>query len=229
MNRCGPGPCGGRDGWKASGQGLRMIKHIRFMRRRAGVTAEEYREAWIRYHAPMMAERTQALRYYCVSFPPLGGVEQPFHNAVMLWYRDVEHWKRAYSAPPPVENDPSAAMGDRQAGVLLVTDEQVHIDGPNPLATSSWYLRRRTDLAPVEDERRLESEITTLMALDSPPVRLVTSIVREEAAAAPYGALTEIGWATADARRGGDGSAPVRRHFRDAMRLVPADLVIVIP
>jgi hypothetical protein len=206
-----------------------LIKHIRFMRRRPGITHEEFREAWLRHHAPMMAARTQALRYYCVAFQPIGGADQAFHYAVTLWYRDMEHWRRAYSSPPPTTDDPTATMSDRQSSVLLVTKEHVNIEGPTPLATCTWYLWRPAKSLAEGSSPEWDIDLAPLMALDSSPVRLVTAVALDPRPDALYVALTELGWATDAARQVGSVSAAVQSLFLNATRLIPAEPVIVIP
>jgi hypothetical protein len=206
-----------------------LIKHIRFMRRRPGITHEEFREAWLRHHAPMMASRTQALRYYCVAFPPIGEVDQAFHYAVTLWYRDMEHWRRAYSSPPPTGDDPTAKMGDRQSSVLLVTKEHVNIEGPAPLTTGTWYLWRPVKSLVEGSRPEWDIDVAPLMALDSNPVRVTTSAALDPRPDAQYVALTEVGWATDAARQVGNESAAAQSLFHNATRLIPAEPVIVIP
>jgi hypothetical protein len=67
------------------------------------------------------------------------------------------------------------------------------------------------------------------MALDSSPVRLVTSVALDLKPDALYVALTELGWATDAARQVGGVSAAVQSLFLNATRLIPAEPVIVIP
>jgi hypothetical protein len=208
-----------------------MIKHIRFGRRRAGISYEEYHEAWLRHHAPQMAEHTRALRYEQVHFT--GEDDPAFHHAVVLRYRDREHWNAAYGgSPPPLIDDPTGAMGDRSAGLLLVTTEHVVLAGPESPSTSTWYVRRAAAEEPSADGSlpgAWADEARILSGLEiSTPIRIATSVANELSPDSDFIALTEVTWATAAAREAGDAHPQVRDVFGDAVRLVPADPVTVI-
>lgn len=209
------------------------IRHIRFGRRLPGVSADEFQEAWIRHHAPQMAKRTRALHYRRVQFAPSNdGSDSSFHHAVSLWYRDKIHWQRAYSRDhPPFRDDPTAEMGDRSAGLLLVSTEHVIVDGPHSPLTSIWLLR-----PPVTGEPGGKlppawgTEHRQLAGFSSsPPIRLVTSVVNEASPEAEYAALTEVTWSTVVARAEAVASPEFAELFDGALRLTPENPVVVIP
>ena len=150
---------------------------------------------------------------------------------MVLWYRDYDHWQRAYAAPPPLEGDPTVPLSDRRGGLLLVTTEHVLVDGPETLATSSWYLRPAPPDAFIGGELPLawQREAEVLMRdVQSPPVRFVTSIVNDPAPDATYVALTEVGWPTETVRTSGEQSRVVRELLSGSTLLHPAQPVTVI-
>jgi hypothetical protein len=211
---------------------MTAIKHIRFGRRRHDVRHDEFQEAWFRHHVMTMAKRTQALRYQRVSFfPDAAGADPAFHHAVALWYRDREHWQQAYGGGPP-DPDPTLAMADRSGGLLLVATEHVLVDGPESLATSTWYLRPRVPGGAADGslprEWAREREVMDRLP-GSTPIRVVTSVVNDPTDGQSHVALTEVHWVSTSARLAGEAAPELQDLFAGATKLAPSLPVTVIP
>ena len=76
-----------------------MFKMIILMRKKQGMSDEEFANYWLRTHAPL-ASKMPRLRKYVVNTvqrPP--NKEPEYHGVVELWFDDKEDMKIAFASP----------------------------------------------------------------------------------------------------------------------------------
>ncbi len=101
-----------------------MVKLVALLRRREGLTQEEFNEWWIKRHAPI-ARQLPGLRGYRINLV-FGGPEEerPYDGTAELWFDGVEAMEAAFAAPVGQEAGRDA---DEHTSVRihLYTDEHV--------------------------------------------------------------------------------------------------------
>jgi uncharacterized protein (TIGR02118 family) len=66
-----------------------MIKTLTFLRRKPGISKEEFLRHWLEIHGPLAARVVPGLRKYVQSHP-VPGFEADIDGIVELWWDDVE-------------------------------------------------------------------------------------------------------------------------------------------
>jgi hypothetical protein len=68
-----------------------MIKAILMVKRRSGLSREEFREPYESGHAPLALQTLPSLRHYVRNYlEPTNGIEPPLDVITEFWYDDVE-------------------------------------------------------------------------------------------------------------------------------------------
>jgi len=108
-----------------------MIKVMLFIRRKEGLTREEFRDRYEAGHAPLAIRELQHLRRYARNFVlPVKGLPEPDFDVVTeFWFDDWEGWK-ATSAYALAETgrtlaEDEAVFMDRASMRFVVVDEHV--------------------------------------------------------------------------------------------------------
>ena len=76
-----------------------MFKMIILLKKRPGLTADEFAKYWLDTHAPL-AQKMPGLRRYVVNVvrrPP--NREPDYDGVVELWFDDVDSMKKAFNSP----------------------------------------------------------------------------------------------------------------------------------
>lgn len=123
-----------------------MIKLVFCLRRRAGMSREEFQDFWLNRHGPFVCERAAAIgavRYVQVhtNYDPLNemlrasrGGPEPYDGVAELWFEDREALEAAF-----------ATDAARRAGAELLADERQFID----LASSPIWLADEHEILPL--------------------------------------------------------------------------------
>jgi uncharacterized protein (TIGR02118 family) len=92
-----------------------MIKTLTFLKRKPGISKEEFLHHWLEIHGPLAASKVPGLRKFVQCHPVLG-FESEIDGIVELWWDDINAFK--------------AFMAWRQtdASRLLREDEEKFID-----------------------------------------------------------------------------------------------------
>jgi uncharacterized protein (TIGR02118 family) len=111
-----------------------MIKIITLLRRKDGMTHEEFVRHWEEVHAPMLREIPEIRRYvqsHIVSErpSPVATIEGEVDGIVELWYDDLETLARVWASPAvsALAEDTRRFIGAMKSFII---DEKVLIPGP---------------------------------------------------------------------------------------------------
>ena len=73
-----------------------MIKTLTFLKRKPGITREEFRRHWKEIHGPLAARVVPGLRRYVQSHP-VPGFDSDIDGIVELWWDDVEAFQAFFA------------------------------------------------------------------------------------------------------------------------------------
>jgi EthD domain len=108
-----------------------MVKIVFCLRRKAGLTLEEFQAYWLTQHAPKVVERARKLgirRYvqsHSISDPRLNGMADQRNTCAEAFDGVAELWFESAEVLYPHDNVPEAIV---QAGKDLLVDEARFID-----------------------------------------------------------------------------------------------------
>ena len=108
-----------------------MVKLIGLLKRKDGITQEEFSQYWEEKHAPLIVKLFPEMKRYvqnhAVKLP--GGGEPPFDGVSEVWYDDLQSCQTAakfwQSDEGKVIRDDEEKFIDRSKMVFLVAEEKV--------------------------------------------------------------------------------------------------------
>jgi hypothetical protein len=149
-----------------------MIRLMYLLRRKAGLTASEFRDHWLGHHVERYGDPIQAIRQY-VLYSAL--LDQPragagSHDGVAsVWFDDEASLERTMNAAMPAASIDEKRFidHDRSTAYLVRDDVVVEPDWPSPVVLIECY--RRSGEAPpersVKDEVLLTEHVRSARAL----------------------------------------------------------------
>lgn len=102
-----------------------MFKLMTLLRKKDGMSDEEFARYWFEVHAPL-ARRMPGLRRYVVNLvqkPP--GREPEFNGVVELWFDDRESMKKAFASPEGVATQRDSEKFTSRMVTLFVEERTV--------------------------------------------------------------------------------------------------------
>jgi uncharacterized protein (TIGR02118 family) len=130
-----------------------MLKVCEFVKRRPGMTVEQFQEYWRTRHGPIVA-RIPGIQRYVQSHPLLGGYRKgplPYDGVAEIWVedKDVLRGFPAHEAFQAAKRDESNFI-DTQSLVELVVDEHIIKDGvaPQDAIKCIEFVYFREDMSP---------------------------------------------------------------------------------
>ena len=108
-----------------------MVKLIALLKRKDGVSAEEFSRYWHDEHGPLIASSFPKIRRYVQNHAVKleGGGEPKVDGVVELWFDDLQTWKEFAdmyrSEKGKVIADDEEKFIDRSKMVFFVTEEKV--------------------------------------------------------------------------------------------------------
>ena len=111
-----------------------MVKVIAMLKRKDGLTLEEFLRYWKGKHGPLILKLFPELKRYVQNTPvrlPRGG-ELQFDGIAELWFDDLESWRRAADfylgdEGKPIRDDEERFL-DRSKLVFFVAEEKLVTD-----------------------------------------------------------------------------------------------------
>lgn len=108
-----------------------MIKLIQLLKRKGGLTQEEFSQYWEEIHGPLAAKMIPKLRKYVHNYPirlSKGG-EPPIDGIAELWFNDLESWRESVnwyrSDEGKVIREDEDKFIDKSKLVVFVAEEKV--------------------------------------------------------------------------------------------------------
>ena len=108
-----------------------MVKVITLLKRKPGISREEFSRYWAKNHGPLIARVLPGVKRYVQNHSlKLGGRGEPqLDGVVELWYEDEKDWRASsdwYQSPAgKVVWDDEAKFIDRDKMVFFVAKEKV--------------------------------------------------------------------------------------------------------
>lgn len=104
-----------------------MVKMIAFVKRKAGLSREEFRRLWVEEHTQL--SKVLGMKGYRINIalePQPGDNEPPYDGTAEIWWEDIESMQAALASP---QNELAAADVARFADVLhfVYTEEFIVI------------------------------------------------------------------------------------------------------
>ena len=102
-----------------------MIKQIFTMKRRPGMTFEEFKKYYLEVHAPLIKKSFPEIRKYVVNLALQRGKETPYDAVTEIYWDDIETIIRVAKSDTfkNVIMPDEDKFGDRQSGVVVLTEE----------------------------------------------------------------------------------------------------------
>ena len=109
-----------------------MVKFVAMMKRKSGMTAEEFSQYWYEKHAPLVMEVLPGIKRYvqnhAVKLP--GRTGEPRVDGILeLWFEDLESWQRFtdwyFSDDGKVLRDDELKFIDMSTVISFVAEEKV--------------------------------------------------------------------------------------------------------
>ncbi len=108
-----------------------MVKFIGMLKRKAGMTMEEFSEHWYENHAPLVLKLVPGVQRYVqnhvVRLP--GGGEPRFDGTLEIWFDGLESWRKTqewyFSDDGKVLRNDEERFIDLSKSVFVVTEERV--------------------------------------------------------------------------------------------------------
>lgn len=108
-----------------------MVKVIGMIKRKSGITMDEFSRYWYQNHAPLVLKIVPGLKKYVQNHPLRlpGGGEPKFDGALEMWFEDMEAWQKFrewYSGDDgkALREDEQNFMDSTQM-VVLIAEEKV--------------------------------------------------------------------------------------------------------
>lgn len=113
-----------------------MVKLVALLKRKAGMTREEFRERWLSAHTKLSSQLPGCLEYrinIALDHQPGGdGVEPLYDGTAELWWEDMEAMERSFcSAIAKVAGDDADAFCS--ARVHIYTEEYTVVHNGKPV------------------------------------------------------------------------------------------------
>lgn len=107
-----------------------MIKRFVILRRKPGMSVEEFRNYWKTIHGPLIAKIPGLLRYIQYHVRSSSGVADPIDGIAELWFQSEFDQQKAYKSPEyqaVVKDEPNLFQMDTHHIHPVMTDEIVEI------------------------------------------------------------------------------------------------------
>ena len=110
-----------------------MIKVITLLKRKKGMSQEEFSRYWEEQHGPLTARVSPGMRRYVQNHAARlpGGGEPPIDGVVEVWFDDLESWRAAadfyQGNAGKVIRDDEEKFIDRSETVFFIAEEKVLI------------------------------------------------------------------------------------------------------
>lgn len=107
-----------------------MLKVIAFLKRKDGLTLEQFSRYWAEHHGPLVARLAPEMRRYVQNHlvaPASDGQEPPFDGISEVWYADMTTCRATFERLAgadgrPIRDDERAFL-DRSRTVLVLVQE----------------------------------------------------------------------------------------------------------
>ncbi|WP_293678625.1 EthD domain-containing protein [uncultured Phenylobacterium sp.] len=172
-----------------------MIKLVYVIVRREGMSAQAFRDYWLKQHGPLVAAQAKALklRKYVQSHPvddeasegmrAVRGMRGPADGVTEVWWDSLEDFQSAYATPEGVESgrilaEDEAKFIDFEKSAVFLTEEHLIFDhtggrGPAPDALKATYLlTKRDDLTQAQCHETWLKDHGPLVASFAGPLRM---------------------------------------------------------
>jgi uncharacterized protein (TIGR02118 family) len=203
-----------------------MVKALTFIKRRAGMSVEEFQTYW-RTHHPGAVTKLPGIRRYVQShvLPTAYGKGEPVHDGIAEVWADDTNALRAMTQSPAyaaVVAD-EAKFIDRARMGVLVTEEHVVKDGTGSLKVIEFF-NRRQDLGVEAFQRRWRDEHAVLATRVPGVRRYVISATRASAYASgrepAYDGAASMWFDSADALKAAGGSPEYKALVADRVNFL---------
>ena len=108
--------------------GRNLVKQVIMLRRKPGMTFDQYKKHYLERHAPLVRETLPEIKKYIVNFALQRGKETLFDSVTTIYFDDVETVKSAFKsdrAKNIIEPDEFRFL-DRPAAKVILTEETIH-------------------------------------------------------------------------------------------------------
>ena len=106
-----------------------MIKLVALLKRKDGLTLEEFSRYWLEKHAPLALKTLPGIKKYVQNhIVDLSSEEPPFDGVAEIWFEDIESYNLYYntwiSEGGKVIREDEARFQDRDKRVRIVVEEK---------------------------------------------------------------------------------------------------------
>ena len=108
-----------------------MVKLIELIKRKEGITHEEFMRYWSEKHGPLIARTIPGLKRYIQNHPIVlsQGKDPPLDGIAELWFDDLKAWRRSaewfLGDEGKEAREDAEKFVDRRKLVVLVCEEKV--------------------------------------------------------------------------------------------------------
>jgi uncharacterized protein (TIGR02118 family) len=210
-----------------------MVKWIAFLKRRPGLTVEDFQREWRTTHAEVGRRVPHVRGYVQRHVLPYGyrKGEPAIDGVAELWFDDADSFRAALATPEfAAARDDADRLRERAAAYGILTEEHLIKPGPLPAGgvKNVELVRRRRDLPPERFHRYWREHHGPLASRIPPIRRYVQSHAIEDPATRPLDGIASTWFDDTNAMRESATTEAYRRTREDEDAFVEVPLSFVI-
>lgn len=113
--------------WSRLKKDFGMIKLVALLKRKNGITLEEFSQHWHHEHAPLVLKTLPEIRRYIQNHAVrVPGGEQKFDGVAEVWFDDIQSWRQSFLGDrgKPILDDEEKFL-NRTESIFMVAEERV--------------------------------------------------------------------------------------------------------